>query len=268
VTHTGREARMTIPARAAALSAALVTLTTAGAAIAAATGSGRANGAEAGRTGGAVVRLADARLKFEINATDGDGGIQVFLDGESWRRMSIFDPAGRRILTTMTEGRMGRQGGTELFLESSEPTFAQLSLARLLARFPAGTYTFRGTGLKDERYVGTARLTHDLPDAPKLVSPLEGDAPQDPGRTTLRWTGVKAPNGSPIIGYQVLVVQPETGLRSLPTRTLDVMMPPTARRLVVPRGFLRRGTEYEWEVLAIEHGGNQTLSAGTFRTSK
>jgi hypothetical protein len=259
---------MTIPSRAAALSAALVTLTTAGAAIAAATGSGRANGAEAGRAGGAVVRLADARLKFEINATDGDGGIQVFLDGTSWRRISIFDPTGRRIFTTMTEGRMGTQGGTELFLESSEPTFTQLPLARLLARFPAGTYTFRGTGLKDERYVGTARLTHDLPDAPKLVSPLEGDAPQDPERTTLRWTGVKAPNGSPIIGYQVLVVQPETGLRSLPTRTLDVLMPPTARSLVVPRGFLRRGTEYEWEVLAIERGGNQTLSAGTFRTSK
>jgi hypothetical protein len=259
---------MTMPSRAVALSGALVTLMTAGAAVAAATGSGRASGAEADRKGGAVVRLADARLKFEINATDGDGGIQVFLDGKSWRRISIFDPTGRRIFTTITEGRMGKQGGTELFLESSEPTFAQLPLAQLLARFPAGTYTFRGTGLKGERYVGTALLTHDLPEGPRLVSPLEGDAPQDPGRTTLRWTGVNAANGSPIIAYQVLVVQPETGLRSLPTRTLDVMMPPSARSLVVPRGFLRRGTEYEWEVLAIERGGNQTLSGATFRTSK
>jgi hypothetical protein len=45
-------------------------------------------------------------------------------------------------------------------------------------------------------------------------------------------------------------------------------MPPSARSLVVPRGFLRRGTEYEWEVLAIERGGNQTLSGATFRPSK
>jgi hypothetical protein len=259
---------MTIASRTTALTAALVALTTTGAAIAAATGSGRANGSADGQAAGAVVRLEDARLKFEINATDGDGGIQVFLDGESWRRMSIFDPTGRRIFTTATEGRMGRQGGTELFLESAEPTFARLPVARLLARFPAGTYTFRGRGLKGERYVGTARLTHDLPDGPELVSPHEGDAPQDPRRTTLRWRGVKPPNGSPIIAYQVLVVQPETGVRSLPTMTLDVMMPPTANSLVVPRGFLRPGTEYEWEVLAIERGGNQTLSSSTFKTAR
>jgi hypothetical protein len=164
-----------------------------GAAIAAATGPPRGQSA-------AVVRLKDARLKFEINATDGDGGIQVVLDADSWRRMSIFDSAGRRIFTTATEGRMGKQGGTELFLESAEPTFAQLPLARLLERFPQGTYTFRGTGLKGERYVGAARLSHDLPDGPKLVSPLEGAAAQDPRRTVLRWRRVGPPNGSPIVG--------------------------------------------------------------------
>jgi hypothetical protein len=250
---------MRLPTRTAALVAALLALGATAAALAAATGSPRAQGA-------AVLRLDDARLKFEINATDGDGGIQVFLDAESWRRMSIFDPAGRRIFTTATEGRMGKQGGTELFLESAEPTFAQLPLPRLLERFPAGTYTFRGTGLKGERYVGAARLTHDLPAGPKLVSPLEGAGPQDPGRTVLRWRRVRPPNDSPIIGYQVLVVQPETGLTALPTVTLDVTMPPTATSLVVPQGFLRPGTEYEWEVLAIERGGNQTLSSSSFET--
>ena len=69
----------------------------------------------AGETNGRVVRIADARLKFEINATDGDGGVQVFLDADQWRRMSIFDPSGRRIFTTTTHGAMGKQGGTELF---------------------------------------------------------------------------------------------------------------------------------------------------------
>lgn len=247
---------MSLAKRTVALTAALALLV-AGAAIAAADQSERA----------VVVRLNDARLKFEINATDGDGGIQVFIDAEQWRRMSIFDPAGRRIFTTTTEGRMAKQGGTELFLESAEPTFDQLPLAKLLERFPAGSYTFRGTGLTGERYVGSARLTHDLPDGPTLVSPLEGGAAQHPNRTVLRWKGVKAPNGSPIIAYQVLVVQPETGLASLPKVTLDVMMPPTATTLVVPRGFLRPGVEYEWEVLAIERGGNQTLSSSTFRTT-
>jgi hypothetical protein len=220
-----------------------------------------------GPRAGKVIKIADARLKFEINATDHDGGLQVFLDAEQWRRMSIFDRDGQKIFTTTTNGIMAKQGGTELFMESAEPTFDELPLDQLLARWPAGRYEFRGVGLDGERLVGAARLTHDLPTGPELVSPLE-EGGQDPADTVLRWKRVPPPNGSPIIGYQVLVVQPETGLKALPKITLDVMMPPTANRLRVPRGFLQPATEYEWEVLAIEKGGNQTLSSSSFVTSR
>ncbi len=214
-----------------------------------------------------VVRIDDARLKFEINATDQDGGVQVFLDAEQWKRMSIFDPKGRKIFTTATKGIMAKQGGTELFLESAEPTFDELPLRALLRRWQAGRYEFRGRGLDGESLVGSARLTHDLPSGPVLVSPVEGDGPQDPADTVVRWRRVPPPNGSPIIGYQVLVVEPDTGIRALPNVTLDVMMPPTANRLRVPPGFLQQDTEYEWEVLAIERGGNQTISSSTFTTA-
>ena len=214
-----------------------------------------------------VVEIDDARLKFEINATDGDGGVQVFLDAEQWKRMSIYDRKGRKILTAVTKGIMAKQGGTELFLESAEPTFDELPLKKLLERWPAGTYDFRGRGLGGEIYVGSAQLTHDLPAGPRLVSPIEGAGPQDPACTVLRWRRVPPPNGSPIIGYQVLVVEPDTGMTALPNVTLDIMLPPTARRLEVPPGFLQPDTEYEWEVLAIEEGGNQTLSSSTFTTS-
>jgi hypothetical protein len=227
---------------------------------------GRAAGAQRGS--GDVVRIDDARLKFEINATDGDGGIQVFLDAEQWRVMTIRDPSGRKIFSTRTRGIMAEQGGTELFMESAEPTFDDLPLADLLERWPAGRYAFRGRGLDGERYVGAARLTHDLPEGPELVSPLEGAGPQDRSDTVLRWRRVPPPNGSPIIGYQVLVVEPDTGLRALPNVALDVMMPPTAHRLRVPPGFLQPGTEYEWEVLAVERGGNQTLSSSSFVTAR
>jgi hypothetical protein len=215
-----------------------------------------------------VAKIADARLKFEINATDLDGGIQVFLDADQWKRMSIFDPDGRRIFTTATDGVMAKQGGTELFLESAEPSFDDLPLDQLLERWPAGRYDFRGVGLNGVTLKGSALLTHDLPRGPVLVSPIEGGEVQNPDRTVVRWRTVPPPNGSPIIGYQVLVVEPDTGIRSLPKVTLDVMMPPTARRLKVPPGFLKPGTEYEWEVLAIERGGNQTLSSSTFVTSQ
>jgi hypothetical protein len=83
----------------------------------------------------------------------------------------------------------------------------------------------------------------------------------------VQWEPVPPPNGSPIIGYQVLIVDPDTGLPGLPKITLDVMMPPDATSLAVPPGFLQPGTEYEWEVLAIEAGGNQTLSSSTFTTT-
>ena len=213
-----------------------------------------------------VVTLEDARLKFEINSTDHDGGVQVFIDAEEWTTMSIFDPDGNRIFSTKTSGRLARFGGSELFLESGEPPFTELPLHKLLKQWPAGVYRFRGTGADGERFRGSARLTHRLPAGPKLVSPVESSGPQRPGHTVMRWRGVPAPEGSRIIGYQVLVER-ETDLKALPVVTLDVMMPPTATRLRVPPGFLRPNTEYSWEVLAIEESGNQTLSSSTFTTS-
>ncbi len=213
-----------------------------------------------------TVEISDARLKFEINSTDEDGGIQVFLDAEPWRTMTIFDPRGRLVFFSLTAGNSGKNGGTELFFESGEPEFSELSLEELLERFPAGEYRFRGRGLEGERLVGGATLTHDLPDGPTLIYPLEGSGPVDPFNTVVMWEPVDPPNGSPIIGYQVLIVQSDTGLLALPKIALDVMMPPTATSLVAPPGFLLPDTEYEWEVLAIEAGGNQTLSSAFFTT--
>ena len=213
-----------------------------------------------------VTRLEDARLKFEINSTDKDGGVLVFIDAEEWKTMSIRDPQGNLIFSTSTRGRLARFGGSELFLESGEPPFSELPLRQLLKQWPAGVYTFRGTGAGGEVFRGSARLTHRLPSGPRLVSPVEGSAPQKPSDTVMKWRRVPAPAGSRIIGYEVLVER-ETDLKALPVVTLDVMMPPTATRLRVPPGFLRPGTEYSWEVLAIEASGNQTLSSSTFTTS-
>jgi hypothetical protein len=214
-----------------------------------------------------VVPIADARLKIELNATDGDAGIQVFLDADPWKEMRIYDPYGKLMLRSVTTGRFRLQGGTELFMESGEPELSELPLAEFLKRFPEGDYLFRGKGLEGERYVGSAKLTHNLPEGPRLISPMEGDAATDPDHTVLLWEPVQPPNGSPIIGYQVIVDQPGTGIPAIPKITLDVMMPPTATSLAVPVGFLHYGSEYEWEVLAIEEGGNQTLSSSSFTTT-
>ena len=254
--------------RGAAIAAAIVAgAAVAGGAWAGASDAGHGSAADAAAAPAKTVRLADARLKFEINATDGDGGVQVFIDAEPWKEMTILDPAGTPVFHATTRGRLGKQGGTELFMESGEPTFRRLPLPTLLKRFPAGTYTFRGVGLRGERYVGSARLTHRIPDGPVLVSPLADGPPQDPNATTVAWKTVPPSKLGRVIAYQVLIVQAKRGPRALPEIALDVMMPPATTSLRVPPGFLAPGSEYDWEVLAIEAGGNQTISSDSFRTA-
>jgi hypothetical protein len=150
-------------------------------------------------------------------------------------------------------------------LESGEPNFSELPLAEFLKRFPPGEYRIAGRGLEGETFGGTALFTHNMPAGPKLTFPTENSV-VDLHNTTLMWQQVPAANGSPIIGYQVLVVKPDTGMPALPKIILDIMMPPTATSMAVPPGFLLANSSYEWEVLAIEQGGNQTLSSGQFRT--
>ena len=47
---------------------------------------------------------------------------------------------------------------------------------------------------------------------------------------------------------------------------LSMYLPPSTTSITVPDGFFEPGTDYAWEVLAIEESGNQTLSSGTFQT--
>ena len=186
----------------------------------------------------------------------------------SGRRCPDLSPAARATESSRRRrsGRLARFGGSELFLESGEPPFAELPLRKPCSNSGQPViYRFRGTGADGQVFRGSGRLTHRLPAGPMLVSPIESSAPQQPWNTVMRWRRVPPPTGTRIIGYQVLVER-ETDLKTLPVVTLDVMMPPTATSLRVPPGFLRSQAEYSWEVLAIEASGNQTLSSSTFTT--
>ncbi len=214
-----------------------------------------------------IVALKDARLKIEMNATDGDAGIHVYADGDTWKSIDIYDPLGRMIFRATMRGRFAKQGGTELFIESAEPNFSQLTLVDFLKRFPEGQYQFKGKGTEGETLVGTATLTHNLPAGPELVSPLEGGALVDLNNAVVTWKPVGPANGSPIVGYQVAVVQSPSTIPAIPKIVLDVVLPATATSMIVPSVFLRPNTQYSWQVLAIEASGNQTLSSSFFQTA-
>src|SRR5262245_52252364 len=73
-------------------------------------------------------QFSAAKIIFEVNASAQDGGIQIFVDGTGWKRLEVFDPAGRKIFDVFGSSSIGATGVTELFFESAEPSFADLPL--------------------------------------------------------------------------------------------------------------------------------------------
>jgi hypothetical protein len=205
----------------------------------------------------APIRLAEATMIVEVNATDGDAGLQLFLDGKRWRSMTISSPDGRTILAVNTEGRLRDFGLTELFSESSEPPFDVFPLERFKALFPEGKYSFAGTTVEGQRLEGKATLTHDIPDGPEILSPTDG-ATVARDEVVARWEPVTTPAGIDVVGYRAIVTREE------PLRVFSVDLPAAVNSVKVPAEFLESGTEYKLEVQAIEASGNQTLTEIAF----
>ena len=203
--------------------------------------------------------LDEAEIRIEINATDGDAGIQVFLDGEGWDTMVMTSPNGVEF-SVVAENSIGMQGITEFFFESAEPSFEEQSLEELLELFPEGFYRFRGRTTEGKMLTGKARLTHALPDAPVQVSPINGEE-VDPEDAVFTWEVVADPPGSEIVGYEV-VIECE-----VPEFTkLSALVGAAVTSITVPPEVLGQedADECKWEVLAIEDSGNQTISETEF----
>jgi hypothetical protein len=218
--------------------------------------------------GGAASLFSKAKIRIEFNASANDVGVQVNLDGEPWKHVRAFSPRGERILDITSRSRLGRQGLTELFFESSEPSLDELPLRRFLARFPAGVYEFEGEKVNGDPIEGEAILTHVIPAGPRILSPVSptADPPVvDPDAVVISWAPVTATiDGSTdivIVAYQLIVEQED------PLRVFSVDLPASQASVTVPSEFLESGTEYKLEVQTIEASGNQTISEITFRVS-
>jgi hypothetical protein len=218
-------------------------------------------GAASTNAGRQRIPFADARLKIEYNATDGDAGLQVFVDAEPWRQIIITNPSGRDVVDVEAEDVIRNYGLTELFSESSEPPFDEFPFEEFKRLFPEGRYTFTGLTVEGQRLRSTFQFSHTVPDAPEIRSPRDGAVV---GRRNLvvQWAPVTTPAGVDVVAYQVLVVA-DTPFVGNPTRVLDVMLPASVNRLPVPAEFLVPGT-YKTEVLAIDRTGNQTLTEVAF----
>ena len=220
----------------------------------------------------APIPLKEAKLNIEHNATDHDTGFQGAIDSEGWKELDITGPDGV-VLTLRGRGELAKLGLTELFFETVEPENADVPIEEMLAKLPAGNYTIAGpsmeNGERSGRTEGVALLTHVIPAGPVLLSPTAGATVPTTGLVA-SWSPVtKTIDGDDvtIIAYQLIIekdVPPHPHM--IGKLGLSVYVPATVTSLAVPDGFLEPEAAYNWEVLAIEESGNQTLSSSAFET--
>jgi hypothetical protein len=192
----------------------------------------------------------DARLEIELNATDGDAGIQVFADSDAeWKRFEIFRPDGRKILDIDAKGVLRNFGLSELFSESSEPPFTELPFAQFEKLFPAGNYRFEGTTVDGHKLASTVPFSHKILKAPQFVSPIDGGT-LPAAHAVIRWKPVHG-----AVDYEVIVTSTKDE-----SRVLDTTVSPSVTRITVPPQFLDRGTEYKIEVHASHASGNRIFT--------
>jgi hypothetical protein len=217
---------------------------------------------------GETIPLKEAKLIIEHNATDEDTGFQGFVDSDGWEQLEITGPDGV-VVTLKGRGKLAEFGLTELFFETVEPPNAEVLLADVLAVLPEGEYTIAGATPDGKWTSGTARLTHRIPAGPELVFPTEG-ATVPASNLVMRWNPVTVSITSEpvtIIRYQLIVEKDEQPHpNAIGKIATSIYVPASVTSVTVPDEFLESGTNYKWEVLAIEESGNQTLSSSEFAT--
>ena len=228
-----------------------------------------------------------AEVFFELNDTDGDLGIHALIDGEPWKRLQIYDINERRMLNINVKSRLRRQGLTEIFFESAEPTFDELPPATFFNRFPAGTYEIEGETLDGLELESETALSHAMPAPPNPM--VNGtsvalqcddeepgyDAPTVAGDVTIAWDPVTLTHPSlgypqnstdiSIYNYQV-VVEAELELANGEefASVLSVVLPPDVTEMMIPAEFLAQSDTFKYEVLAREESWNQTAIESCF----
>jgi len=213
-----------------------------------------------------AIAFEQAKLLVEHNATARDTGFQGFVDGEPWSHLTVRDADGKPVLDIKSSGELRDTGLTELFFETDEPPNDEVPIDDMLARLPEGTYAFEATLAEGGAEVGSATLSHRIPAGPVIASPIDGAVIAADEDVPFRWSPVTTSiRGEPltVTHYEVIMeVADQTFGPGFGAETFDVHVPATTTAIRVPREFLRPGTRYQYEVLAIADNGNQTLSSG------
>lgn len=216
------------------------------------------------------IPFDEAFIFFELNDTDGDLGVHAKIDGDAWKRLKIErDANDRKLLDIRVKSSLRRQGLTELFFESAEPTFDELPPRVFFRRFPEGEYDVEGVTLDGEELESETLLTHlipapaepmlnGMPAAPDCDSDLpvvSGDAP-----VVITWPAVTQSHpelgrtNEPIevVNYEVVAEIDETPF------VVSAILPPETRSFIVPPEIIALSDEIKFGILVREASHNQT----------
>jgi len=220
-------------------------------------------------------------VHFETNASGCDMGAQILFDTDGVTEVEIEDPDGNVVFSS--EAALGLEethDQTEGFQERVEPPIIEfeqalgcdlspdaISLDDILSAWPAGKYEFSAESGGVE-FEGTTTLTHRIPAGPEITAPEDGTVVRDDQPLVIRWEKVTAPiipslGPVRIVGYHVLMKDVTSGTQGpLLPAAFDVDVPGGETSVVVPAEYLQANRIYEFEVLATERGGNQTITEG------
>jgi hypothetical protein len=218
------------------------------------------------------TRFSEADIYVELNHTDGDLGLHASIDGGPWTRLEVEGPGERTLLDIFSRGALRRQGMTQLFFESAEPSFDELAPAAFFRRFPEGRYEIEGTAHDGTEIESTTYLSHVLAAPPDnvLVSGVPaaescdaGPLPSVAPPVVIDWDPVTASHpdigrsGSVRIAMYQLFVERE-GVK------LSLDLPPSITEFEVPTAITALGTEFKFEIIARTTRGNNTAIESCF----
>ncbi|MGQ0383672.1 MAG: hypothetical protein ACT4UP_03155 [Gammaproteobacteria bacterium] len=223
-----------------------------------------------------------ANIHFETNASACDMGIQIMFDTDGITEGEVESPYGQEVFNLRTvRGQEETHDITEVFQERVEPPIRELeqalgcepsedaiTLTELLSNWPAGLYELDGESGSTE-FEGTARLTHRVPAGPVITAPDDGDVVPHNANLLIQWQKVTSPimpslGPVEIVGYHVVVVDITNPVLA-PGKTkvsFNADLSKAETSVLVPKQYLEPGRIYEFEVLATEKYGNQTITEG------
>ncbi len=192
-----------------------------------------------------------AAIFVETNATDGDAEVVVSVDAEGGlERFRIVSPCHQTVLD-LRSNHTDDVGIRKIALETPEPL-----LAVVLQAYPEGWYTFIGRSTTGQQLRSVVWLSHDLPPAPVITSPLDGatNVPVSGARTT--WTGAAGTDG-----FFYELESDDLGI------DLKANLPAGTTSLGIPGGFLAPDSEYHFGLGARGSNGNLTVVEISFTTA-